>query len=113
MKNKMLQCEVETGCQERGGDDEEQNLYDEWASLPWVGMHQDASNIPNTFSQTSKADDDRIGTETVFDAKNNLRDSTDAKNGYHDDIDAEIWIVAIGRGFDWALWRDALAVCGG
>lgn len=113
VRNEMLHCEVETGRQERWRDDEEQDLNDERTSLPWVGMHQYASNIPNRLAQTSKTDDDGIGTEAVFDAKNNLRDSTDAKEDYHDDVDAEIWVVAISRGFDRALWRDARTVCGG
>lgn len=99
----MLQCQVDTACDERGPENEGDDLKAKGVIVPRIRIHQDPSDVAGELEATADEKPDEPCPGASFDAESKLDDRAKSKYNAEDDVASKIGVVAVGRIFDRTL----------
>lgn len=107
--SQMLQGQVDTCGEETRRQDEQHDLQFKAAARPGILVHQQPPAVACCFHSTGDSGYGAEGAQLVFDSQAQLEQRADAENNTQEDVAAEVWVVAVGRGLDRALRRHLCA----
>ena len=99
----MLQNQIDSRSQERGREDEQNDLDLERRLVVGVVVHHDAPDVSYALAQAAEAQGDHVGPCFAADAEDELGDGGEAEEGGEEGVGAEAGEVAVDCAFDGAF----------
>ena len=108
--DQMLNRKVDSGGEKRGRQNETDNLNLEACLTPGVVVHDQSSNVTDTFSKTSNDNSKGEALQASLDSEEELGEEQDSKHDTEEDVSSEVRSVSVGGCLHRALRCDLCAV---
>ena len=92
----MFNGEVDSSSEEGWRQDKTDDLDLEACLTPWVVVHNQSSDVTNTFSETSNDNSEGEALQASLDTEEELSEEQNSKHDTEEDISSEVRSISIG-----------------